>query len=78
MHFLFHLQEDACEDGTADTVPGTADGARQYGKRLGSEEVAGKDGGKSCVLHTHLNADGALLGFAEACQPTCSITQEIT
>ena len=62
-------------------MPGTTDGARQYGQRLGGKEIAGKHRGKTSVLHSHLNTDGALLGCIEsgtfACQPTQKITQGI-
>jgi len=62
-------------------VPSAADGARQYGERLGGEEVASEHGGKSGVLHAHLNRDGTLLGGVEAgasaSQPTEAIAQGV-
>ena len=71
------LQVDACEDRTRDAMPGAADGARQYGKRLGGEEVARKHRGKTGILHSHLNADGTLLGSIEARQLSGKPTQQI-
>ena len=56
-------QEETCEDGSADTMPGAGDGARQYGEWLGGKEIASKYGGQTCVLHTHLDGDGAFLGL---------------
>lgn len=58
-------------------MPGATDGAWKYGKWLGCEEIAGKYGGKSCVLHAHLDADGALLGGIEACQSSGTPTEYI-
>ena len=75
------FQIDSCKDGARNTVPGTADGARQNGKRLGSEEIARKHRGKTGILHSHLNADGTLLGSIEARQlsgkPTETVTQGV-
>ena len=85
--FLIHLlllmhaipfQIDSGKDGARNTVPGTADGARQYGERLGSEEIARKHRGKTGILHSHLNADGTLLGSIEARQFSGKPTQKIT
>ena len=75
--FLLKPQEESCEDCSTDAVPGTRDGARQYGQGLGGEEVACEDGGKTGVLHAHLDGDGTLLGFVEACQPTCDVSEDI-
>ena len=58
---LFHLQEETGEDGTADAVPGAADGTGEYSEGLGGEEVAGKHSGQACVLHTDLDGDGTFL-----------------
>lgn len=75
------FQIDSCKDGTGNAVPGATDGARQYGKRLGGEEVAGKNRGKTGVLHAYLNTDGALLGSIESGQfagkPAEKITQRV-
>ena len=75
------FQIDSGKDGAGNTVPGAADGARQYGERLGCEEIAGKYRGKTGVLHSYLNTDGTLLGSIEARQlpgkPTEKITQRI-
>lgn len=75
------FQIDSCKDGAGNAVPGAADGARQYGKRLGSEEVARENRGKTGILHSHLNADGTLLGSIEARQlsgkPTETVTQGV-
>ena len=75
------FQIDSCKDGAGNTVPGAADGARQYGERLGCEEVAGKYRGKTGILHSHLNTDGTLLGSIEARQlpgkPTETVTQGV-
>ena len=80
MHVI-PFQIDSCKDGARNTVPGTTDGARQYGERLGSEEVARENRGKTGILHSHLNADGTLLGSIEsrtfAGKPTEKITQRI-
>ena len=65
---MIPFQIDSGEDGAGNTVPGAADGARQYGERLGGEEVARKHRGKTGILHSHLNADGTLLGGIEARQ----------
>ena len=66
---------------TVSVVPGAADGARQYGKRLGCEEVASQYRGKTSVLHSDLNTDGTLLGSIEsgtfAGKPTQKVTQRI-
>ena len=75
------FQIDSGEDGAGNTVPGAADGARQYGEGLGSEEVARENRGKTGILHSHLNADGTLLGSIEARQfsgkPTETVTQGV-
>ena len=75
------FQIDSGKDGARNTVPGTTDGARQYGERLGGEKVARENRGKTGILHSHLNADGTLLGSIEARQlpgkPTEKITQRI-
>ena len=75
------FQIDSCKDGARNTVPGAADGARQYGERLGCEEVASKYRGKTSVLHSYLNTDGTLLGSIEsgtfAGKPTQKVTQRI-
>ena len=75
------FQIDSCKDGARNAVPGAADGARQYGEGLGSEEVAGKNRGKPGVLHADLNTDGTLLGGIEsgtfAGKPTEKITQRV-
>ena len=72
------FQIDSCKDGARNTVPGTADGARQYGERLGGEEIAGKNRGKTGILHSHLNADGTLLGGIEARQLSGKPTETVT
>ena len=75
------FQIDSCKDGARNTVPSTADSARQYGERLGCEEVAGKYRGKTGVLHSYLNTDGTLLGCIEsgtfAGKPTEKIAQRV-
>ena len=75
------FQIDSGKDGARNTVPGTTDGARQYGERLGGEEVAGKHRGKTGILHSYLNTDGTLLGCIEsrtfAGKPTEKITQRV-
>ena len=75
------FQIDSGKDGARNTVPGTADGARQYGKRLGSKEIAGKYRGKTGILHSHLNTDGTLLGGIESGkfsgEPTETVTQRV-
>ena len=76
MHVI-PLQVDACEDRTRDAMPGAADGARQYGKRLGGEEVARKHRGKTGILHSYLNTDGTLLGSIESRQFSGKPTQQI-
>ena len=80
MHVI-PFQIDSGKDGTRNTVPGTTDGARQYGKRLSGEEVARENRGKTGILHSHLNADGTLLGSIEARQlsgkPTETVTQGV-
>ena len=68
-------EEEACQEGTRDAMPGAGDGAGQYGERLGSEEGAGQHCGKSCILHPYLDGKGALLGFAEASHASCIPTQ---
>ena len=49
---------------------GATNGTRKDGKWLGGKEVSCRDGGKTGVLHSHLDADGALLGCVEASQLT--------
>lgn len=71
------FQIDSGKDGAGNAVPGAADGARQYGEWLGSEEVARKHRGKTGILHSHLNTDGALLGGIEARQLPGKPTQQI-
>ena len=75
------FQIDSCKDGARNTVPGTTDGARQYGEGLGSEEVACKYRGKTGILHSYLNTDGALLGGIESGkfsgEPTQTVTQGV-
>ena len=78
---MIPFQIDSGKDGAGNAVPGAADGARQYGKRLGSEEITRKHRGKTGILHSHLNADGTLLGCIEsgtfAGKPTQKVTQRI-
>ena len=78
---MIPFQIDSGKDGAGNAVPGAADGARQYGKRLGCEEVAGKYGGKTSVLHSYLNTDGTLLGSIESRKlsgkPAEKITQRV-
>jgi hypothetical protein len=74
---LLESQEQSGEDGAADAMPGTADGARQYGKGLGGKEITGENGCQSGVLHTHLNADGAFLGFVELSESACQIAEDV-
>ena len=75
------FQIDSCKDGARNTVPGAADGARQYGERLGCEEVASQYRGKAGVLHSYLNTDGALLGGIESGkfsgEPTETVAQGV-
>ena len=75
------FQIDSGKDGAGNTMPGAADGARQYGERLGSEEVASKNRGKTGILHSHLNTDGTLLGGIESGkfsgEPTETVTQRV-
>ena len=59
---------DACENSARDAMPSAADSARKNGERLGGKEIASEHGGKTGILHTHLDADGALLGCVETCQ----------
>ena len=72
------FQIDSGKDGARNAVPGTADGARQYGERLGGEEVARENRGKTGILHSHLNTDGTLLGSIEARQLSGKPTQKVT
>ena len=60
------FQIDSGKDGAGNAVPGAADGARQYGERLGSKEITRKHRGKTGVLHSYLNTDSALLGSIES------------
>ncbi len=80
MHVI-PFQIDSGKDGARNTVPGAADGARQYGERLGGEEVARKHRSKTGILHSHLNTDGALLGSIESGkfsgEPTQTVTQGV-
>ena len=80
MHVI-PFQIDSGKDGAGNTVPGAADGARQYGERLGGKEVARKHRGKTGILHSYLNTDGTLLGSIEARQfsgePTQTVTQGV-
>ena len=75
------FQIDSGKDGARNAVPGAADGARQYGERLGCEEVASQYRGKTGVLHADLNTYGTLLGGIEsgtfAGKPTEKITQRV-
>ena len=71
------FQIDSCKDGARNTMPGAADGARQYGEGLGGEEIARKNRGKTGILHSHLNTDGALLGSIESRQFSGKPTQQI-
>ena len=77
MHVI-PFQIDSGKDSARNTVPGAADGARQYGKRLSGEEIARKHRGKTGILHSHLNTDGALLSSIEARQLPGKPTQQIT
>lgn len=78
---MIPFQIDSGKDGAGNAVPGAADGARQYGERLGCEEVAGKNRGKTGILHADLNTDGTLLGSIEsgtfAGKPTEKIAQSV-
>ena len=75
------FQIDSGKDGAGNAVPGAADGARQYGERLGSKEITRKHRGKTGVLHSYLNTDGTLLGGIESRKlsgkPAEKITQRI-
>ena len=56
MHVI-PFQIDSGKDSAGNTVPGAADGARQYGERLGCEEIASQYRSKTGVLHSYLNTD---------------------
>ena len=75
------FQIDSGKDGARNTVPGTTDGARQYGEGLSGEEVARENRGKTGILHSHLNTDGTLLGGIESGkisgEPTETVTQRV-
>ena len=74
---LIPFQIDASQDGARNAVPGATNGTRKDGKWLGGKEVSGQDGGKTGVLHSHFDADGAFLGCVEACQLTCQPAEAI-
>ena len=80
MHVI-PFQIDSGKDSAGNTVPGAADGARQYGERLGCEEIASQYRSKTGVLHSYLNTDGTLLGSIEsrtfAGKPTEKIAQRV-
>ena len=69
VHFV-PFQVDSCKNCARNAVPGATNGTRKDGKWLSGKEVSGQDGGKTGVLHSHFDADGALLGCVEACQLT--------
>ena len=75
---MIPFQIDSGKDGAGNAVPGAADGARQYGERLGSEEVARENRGKTGILHSHLNTDGTLLGSIESGTFAGKPTQKVT
>ena len=70
-------QIETGQDRTGDAVPGATDGARQEREGLRSKEVGSQHRGQSCILHTHLDGDGALLCYIEACQASGEPAQEI-
>ena len=73
--------EKTGKNGAANAVPRTRNGARQNRQRLCGKECACQDGGKTSVLHSHLNGYGAFLGGVEtgksARQPTQKIAQRV-
>ena len=51
------FQLDSGQDGARNTVPGPADGARQYGERLRGKEVTRENRGQTGILHSHNNTE---------------------
>lgn len=60
------MQEESCQQGAGDAVPGTGDGTGQHGQGLGSEEGACQHRGQSGILHPHFDGQGPLFRRAEA------------
>ena len=68
--------KDIGQDGARNAVVGARDGARQDGQ--GVEELGGEVSGKTGILHTHLDADGAPLGGIEVCNLANQVAQDVT
>lgn len=60
------MQEESCQQGAGDAVPGTRNGTWQYRQRLGGEEGTCQYRCQSGVLHPHLDGQGPLFRRAEA------------
>ena len=63
----------AGNDGAADVVPHAEDGTRDGGHRIGGEVECSETGGKTRVLHAHLDADSLTFGSRKAQQATYQI-----
>ena len=72
------FQEQASHYGATDAMPCAGNGTWQHSQRLGSEESACQHGGKTSILHPHLNRYGSLLGSGEARQPASQPTKEVS
>ncbi len=70
--------KDVSKDGTTYTVPCAADGARYSRHGIGShEEGHGEVGAESCVLHAHLDAEGALFCYGEVAEGAYGVSEDI-
>ena len=71
--------KDVGEDGAADAMPCTTDGARDYCHRIGShEEGHGEVCAQSGILHAYFDGESALLGNGEVAEATYGITEDVS
>ena len=68
--------KDIGQNGARYTMVGARDGARQNGQ--GVEELRCQVGGKTGILHTHLDADGAPLGGIEVSNLANQVAQDVS
>ena len=68
--------KDIGQNGARNAMVGARDGARQDGQ--GVEELGRQISGKTGILHTHLDADGAPLGGIEVSNLANQVAQDVT
>ena len=76
--FPVSCREYIRQDGAADGVPSTTDGARYHSHWVGSNEESHSEiRAKSCVLHSHFDGDSTFLSCGEMTEIPHRIAKDI-